>query len=50
MEYTHKEQLRAKFPQQLRQRVVVVLDIPDEYGFMDPELVEIFEDLVPRYL
>ena len=50
MEYTHKEQLKANLAQQLRQRMVFVLDIPDDYGFMDPELVEILENLVPRYL
>ena len=29
---------------------VHVLDIPDDYGFMDPELIEIFEATVPALL
>jgi predicted protein tyrosine phosphatase len=28
----------------------VVLGIPDEYEYMDPELVEIFERRIPRLL
>lgn len=43
MEKRHKEILREKFGAGLREKKVRVLDIPDEYGYMDPELVEILE-------
>lgn len=45
MERQHKVRLRERFPQ-LRGTTVVVLDIPDEYRFMDPELVERLEATV----
>ena len=41
MEGKHRDRLRAQFPQALRGCEVVVLDIPDDYRFMDPELVEL---------
>jgi len=41
MESEHKSQLRAAFRDALGPRSVHVLEIPDEYGFMDPELVEL---------
>lgn len=43
MEPTHKRQLTDLFPAELAARPVHVLDIPDEYQFMDPELVELLE-------
>jgi predicted protein tyrosine phosphatase len=39
MEQHHKVRLRERFTE-LRGKTVVVLDIPDDYGFMDPDLVE----------
>jgi len=43
MEKRHKEILREKFGALIEKKEVMVLDIPDEYGYMDPELVEILE-------
>ncbi|MDF1798793.1 MAG: phosphotyrosine protein phosphatase [Planctomycetota bacterium] len=40
MESEHKSQLQAAFRDELGRRPVHVLKIPDEHGFMDPELVE----------
>lgn len=41
MEQDHRRQLVRCFRPALGDRPVHVLDIPDEYGFMDPELVEL---------
>ena len=44
MEEKHKERLQAEFRQDLRHLDLFVLDIPDDYGFMDPELVTLIEE------
>lgn len=41
MEEKHKARLRAQFRDEVRYKPVHVLDIPDEYRYMDPELVEL---------
>ena len=41
MEEKHKSRLQAAFRDELRYKALHVLDIPDEYRFMDPELVEL---------
>ena len=46
MEQHHKQRLKELFPQELRSCEVHVLDVPDEYGFMDPDLVELLEGAV----
>ena len=40
MEKSHLERLRRKFPEALRERRVVCLHVPDEYDFMDSELLD----------
>jgi len=50
MEKKHKQRLVAKFRRLIEYKKIIVLDIPDEYQFMDPELVEIFEDCIEHYL
>ncbi|MFT5080821.1 MAG: putative protein tyrosine phosphatase [Gammaproteobacteria bacterium] len=50
MEYEHKERLLRDFAAAARGRRVHVLDIPDDYPFMDPELVKLLEASVPPYL
>jgi predicted protein tyrosine phosphatase len=40
MEKSHLSQLRRKFPEAMESKRVITLNIPDEYEFMDPELVE----------
>lgn len=50
MEPKHRRQLIARFPRPLNKREVHVLDIPDDYRFMDPELVELLEAMVPPLL
>ena len=46
MEQKHKSRLVADFGAQLDNRPIHVLDIPDEYKYMDPELVELLEQSV----
>lgn len=40
MEKSHLERLRRKFPEAVRERKVVCLHIPDDYDFMDSELLD----------
>jgi predicted protein tyrosine phosphatase len=50
METKHQRRLKANFQNLLASKQLVVLDIPDEYQYMDPELVEIFENLAAEVL
>lgn len=40
MEKKHKQRLQENFPNEIQDKKLIVLDIPDEYTFMDEELVE----------
>lgn len=44
MEEKHKSRLQAEFRQDLRFVDIHVLDIPDDYRFMDPELMTLIEE------
>ena len=50
MEKAHRAKLQKKFKVSLKKVRVICLDIPDDYEFMDPDLVRILEAKVPRYL
>jgi len=50
MEYKHKDRLKAEFAKLLRYKKVAILDIPDDYGYMDEELIEILKVSVEEYL
>lgn len=50
MEKHHKEKLRQLFPEITNRRRIIVLDIPDEYGFMDEELIQILRSSLTPYL
>lgn len=41
MEQKHKNRIKAAFPAPCRFAKIHVLDIPDEYDYADPELMEI---------
>jgi predicted protein tyrosine phosphatase len=43
MEEKHKSRLKAEFGRLLEHRVIHVLDIPDDYKYMDAELVALLE-------
>jgi predicted protein tyrosine phosphatase len=43
MEKSHREKLTARFRAALKNTRVVCLDIPDNFAFMDPELVRLLK-------
>jgi predicted protein tyrosine phosphatase len=43
MELRHKVKLTKVFARYLKGKKVVCLDIPDKYGFMDPELIDLLQ-------
>lgn len=49
MEKTHRAKLLRRFRSSVRARVIC-LDIPDDYAFMDPALVEILKRKVLPHL
>ncbi|MGN7979100.1 low molecular weight protein tyrosine phosphatase family protein [Microbacterium sp. 22195] len=50
MENKHKRELSRRFMRHLDHVRVAVLGIPDDYDFMDPDLVEILLRRVPPFL
>lgn len=50
MEKTHRTKLAKRFRRSLGSRRVVCLDIPDDYDFMDPELVALLRRKVTPLL
>jgi predicted protein tyrosine phosphatase len=50
MEKTHRTKLRKQFRAGLKAAKVICLDIPDDYEFMDPELIALLKARVSRYL
>jgi predicted protein tyrosine phosphatase len=40
MEKDHIQRMADRFPLEVMEKEIVILNIPDEYEFMDPELVE----------
>ncbi|MEJ7643705.1 MAG: hypothetical protein WKF87_03995 [Chryseolinea sp.] len=50
MEKKHKERLRQKFGSLTVDKKIVTLDIPDDYKYMDAELIEVLEISVLPYL
>jgi predicted protein tyrosine phosphatase len=50
MEHAHKQRLREQFPELFYDLRVEVLDIPDDYPFMDPELVALIRERVEPLL
>ena len=50
MEKSHKNKVSKKFRSLLKDKKVSVLEIPDDFDFMDPLLVRILRNRVPRYV
>ena len=50
MERAHRNKLSATFKAHLRDQRVICLDIPDDFDFMDPALVQILKARVSRHL
>ena len=50
MEKSHRNRLSRKFRDSLRGKIVTCLDIPDEFDFMEPALLQILEQRLTPYL
>ena len=50
MEKKHKQRLLDKFLHEIENKTVIILDIKDEYKFMDKELIEMIKLSVDPYL
>jgi len=50
MEQAHKKKLRRKFRESLKEQKIICLGIPDNYEYMQSELVEIFKQKVPPFI
>lgn len=50
MEEKHKDRLKAEFIRLVKYKDIQVLDIPDEYQYMDEELIDILAESVSSYL
>lgn len=50
MEKKHASKLKQKFPEKLTNKRVICLDIPDDYSFMDEDLIEILKSRVSEYI
>jgi predicted protein tyrosine phosphatase len=50
MEKSHRSKLSKKFRKYLAGKRLVVLDIPDNYDYMDPSLVELVKSRCARYI
>jgi predicted protein tyrosine phosphatase len=50
MERQHKAKLQKRFRTSLHGQRIICLDIPDDYGFMDPELIHLLTTRMARHL
>lgn len=50
MEKKHIRRLKDKFGYMISEKKVINLDIPDDYGFMDEELIDILKSRVSEYI
>jgi predicted protein tyrosine phosphatase len=50
MERKHLDRISQNFPDIVQTKAVTVLDIPDEFGFMDEELIEILHNRLAPFI
>ena len=50
MEKKHKQRIKQKFPEETFDKNIVILEIEDNYQFMDPELIEMIKISVEPYI
>ena len=50
MERKHRDRLKQRFSEEIKEKRVILLNIPDNYDFMQPELIEILESYLAVYL
>lgn len=48
MEKSHRNKISKKYKELLKDKKLVVLDIPDNYGCMQPELIQLLKAKVAR--
>jgi len=49
METSHRSRLNRKFREHLKGKRIVVLGIPDDYDYMDPELIKMLKAKCERH-
>lgn len=50
MEKKHQVRLQNKFREEILQKRMIRLDIPDEYEYMDEELIDLLQSRVSEYI
>ena len=50
MEQSHRNKISKKYKAQLKGKKLAVLDIPDNYKYMEPALIKLLKVKVPRYV
>jgi predicted protein tyrosine phosphatase len=50
MERKHLRRIQAKFGSMISSKKIICLDIPDDYQFMDIELIEVLKSRVSEYI
>ena len=50
MEQAHKRKLRKRFKEHLTNQKLICLGIPDNYDYMDSELIKILKKGVPQFI
>jgi len=50
MEKAHRNRLSSRFRSHLNGKRVICLDIPDDYDYMQPELIHLLEAKAGRFL
>jgi len=50
MEKKHQIRIQQKFREELKGKKVIRLDIPDEYEYMDEELIDLLESRIMEYI
>ncbi len=50
MERAHRTKMQDRFRRQMHGKRLICLNIPDDYEFMDPALIDLLEKLVSRHL
>ena len=50
MEKVHRDKIQSKFRSDLKSARIICLNIPDDYEFMDDDLIRLLKAKVSRYL
>ena len=50
MEKKHSKRIQEKYKEEIKDKKVVCLYIPDEFEYMDNKLIEIIKDKIEKYM